>query len=199
MGKRLGLNTTKTLVSVCGEPLIIRTLKLLDNVKDVRIVVGYQADKVIETVKKYREDVVFEVNHNYMNTGAAASVSCALNDTKEYVLTIVGDLIIYPDDMKMILEHDGEFICGTTVSTDDPVKITVTDGNVTEISRDRGNFEWTGICCIKRDRIKPSNKHVYQMIEHLLPIKHLFIRTKEIDTPDDYNRAVAWVKNNFKD
>ena len=99
----------------------------------------------------------------------------------------------------MILEHDGEFICGTTISTDDPVKVTVNNCNVVKFSREYGDFEWTGVCCVKKDRLKPSDQHVYQMIEHLLPIKHLFIRTKEIDTPDDYNRAVARVKNNFKD
>ena len=59
MGKRLGLGTTKALINVCDESLIIRTLKLLDEVEDVRVVVGYQADKVIEAVKSYRKNVVF--------------------------------------------------------------------------------------------------------------------------------------------
>lgn len=199
MGKRLGLEQTKALIDVCGEPLIIRTLKLLDNVEDVRIVVGYQAEKVIEVVKSYRKNVIFVMNHNYMNTGTAGSVSCAINATKDYILTIDGDLIIYPEDMIKILEQDGEFVCGSIISTDDPVKVKVVDNRVTEFSRDYGNFEWTGICCVEKNKIKPSSAHVYQMIEHNLPMNHLLIRTKEIDTPDDYDRAIKWVKNGFKE
>ena len=36
-----------------------------------------------------------------------------------------------------------------------------------------------------------------QMIENLLPIKHLLIRTKEIDTLDDYYRAIDWVESDY--
>jgi len=197
MGKRLGLGTTKALIEVCDEPLIIRTLKLLDNVSDVRVVVGYQAEKVIEVVKKYRKDIIFVMNHNYMNTGTAGSVSLALDATKEYVLTIDGDLIIHPEDMEEILNTDGEFICGSQIASDDPVKVSVQDGNVVGFSREYGEYEWTGVCCVKRERLKPAEKHVYQMIENLLPIKHLLIRTKEIDTLDDYYRAIDWVESDY--
>lgn len=199
MGKRLGLGTTKALIEVCDESLIIRTLKLLNDVSDVRVVVGFQADDVIKKVRSFRKDVIFVMNNNYMNTGTAGSVSLALDGTKDYVLTIDGDLIIHPDDMKKILEYNGEFICGCDISSEDPVKMSLNDGNVTEFSREKGDVEWTGICCLKKQNIKKSDKHVYQMIEPNLPVKYLHIRTKEIDTMDDYYRATKWVKNNFKE
>lgn len=65
MGNRLGLGTTKALVQIDGKPLIIRHLEMLQKEKDVRIVVGYQAEKVIETVRKYRNDILFVFNHKY--------------------------------------------------------------------------------------------------------------------------------------
>ena len=52
MGNRLGLGSTKALVEVEGKPLIIRHLEMLKEEKDVRVVVGYQAEKVIEVVKQ---------------------------------------------------------------------------------------------------------------------------------------------------
>ena len=198
MGKRLGLATTKALVKVCDEALIIRTLKYLDGVEDVRIVVGYQADKVIETVKQYRKDVIFVMNNNYMNTGTAGSVSLALDGTKEYVLTIDGDMIIHPNDFAKILEKNGEFVCGSEIRTEDPVLITVKNGNAVKFSREQGDFEWTGICCLKREHIIKSDKHVYQMVEPNLPLEHLLIRSEEIDTMEDYYRATQWVKNNYQ-
>lgn len=50
MGNRLGLGTTKALVEVDGRPLIIRHLEHLKDERDIRVVVGYQAEKVIEAV-----------------------------------------------------------------------------------------------------------------------------------------------------
>ena len=68
MGNRLGLSTTKALVEVEGKPLIVRHLEMLDKETDIRVVVGYQAEKVIETIRKYRNDVVFVFNHDFRNT-----------------------------------------------------------------------------------------------------------------------------------
>ena len=36
------------------------------------------------------------------------------------------------------------------------------------------------------------------MIEPLLPLDYKLIRLKEIDTPNDYEMAVKWVKNNYR-
>ena len=57
MGNRLGLGTTKALVEVDGKPLIIRHLENLQEEEDIRVVVGYQAEKVIEVVNQYEKDI----------------------------------------------------------------------------------------------------------------------------------------------
>ncbi len=200
MGKRLGIGTTKALVNVGGKPLIIRTLELLKDVQDVRIVVGYQSEKVIQTVNEYRKNITYVFNHNYMNNGTAASVSLALPGAKEYVLTIDGDIIINPEDMQKILDADYEFVCGCEINSDDPVMLSVDNhDNVVSFSREKGDYEWTGICNIKSCNLQPSDHHVYQMIEPLMPKKFMLVRLKEIDTMDDYYRAEQWVNNNFTD
>lgn len=199
MGKRLGLGIVKALVDVDGKPLIIRNLELLDECDDVRVVVGYQAEKVIEVVNKYRKDVTFVFNHDYMNNGTGASVSLAAKNANDYILTIDGDLLIHPDDMKTILSMEEEFIGVCKPSTDDPVLTQTENGMVNKFSRENGEYEWTGVCLVKRDRLTPDDKHVYQLLEPLLPMKHLLIRTKEIDTMNDYENAVRWIKNNYSD
>ena len=50
MGNRLGLGTTKALVEVEGKPLIMHHLEKLKDESDIRVVVGYQAEKVINVV-----------------------------------------------------------------------------------------------------------------------------------------------------
>ena len=97
MGNRLGLGTTKALVEVEGKPLIMHHLEKLKDESDIRVVVGYQAEKVINVVRKYRKDVVFVFNHNYRETGTGASVALASQYANEYILSLDGDLIIHPD------------------------------------------------------------------------------------------------------
>ena len=105
MGTRLGIGVTKALVQVEGVPLIIRQLEGLKEYDDVRVVVGYQAEKVIELVKSYRRDIVFCFNYDYKTTGTAASFSKGLLGAREYVVAFDGDLLVNPKDLQDFLRH----------------------------------------------------------------------------------------------
>lgn len=203
MGNRLGLGTTKALVEVEGKPLIMHHLEKLKDESDIRVVVGYQAEKVINVVRKYRKDVVFVFNHNYRETGTCASVALASQYANEYILSLDGDLIIHPDDMKKILECDHEFVSGGIPDTDEPWMLQTykDDGKefVSAFSKNIGNYEWNGITQMKSAKIKNGQGHVFQLIEPYLPIPFLELRTREIDTVNDYERAVEWVRNNFRE
>ena len=203
MGNRLGLGTTKALVEVEGKPLIMHHLEKLKDESDIRVVVGYQAEKVINVVRKYRKDVVFVFNHNYRETGTGASVALASQYANEYILSLDGDLIIHPDDMKKILECDHEFVSGGIPDTDEPWMLQTykDDGKefVSAFSKNIGNYEWNGITQMKSAKIKKGQGHVFQLIEPYLPIPFLELRTREIDTVNDYERAVEWVRNNFRE
>ena len=200
MGKRLGADMPKALIEVCGKPVIIRQLELLNDVSDVRIVVGYQAQKVIQTVLSYRKDVKFLFNMDYETTQTGSSFSLGAKDAKDFVIALDGDLLVHPDDMKSFLSRDEELIGGSNDGdfTDNPVLMTLdASKSVTEFSRERGTLEWTGLAQLKSERIKPADKFVYQLIEPLLPVKAAQIRTKEIDTPNDLKNAENWIKNNY--
>ena len=51
---------------------------------------------------------------------------------------------------------------------------------------------------MKSAKMQNGTGHVFQLIEPYLPVEFLELRTREIDTINDYERAVAWVKNDFK-
>lgn len=202
MGNRLGLGTTKALVEIDGKPLIVRHLENLINEKDIRVVVGYQAEKVINVVTKYRKDVVFVFNHNYRETGTGASVALAARYANEYILSLDGDLLIHPEDMKKILECDFEFVSGGVPETDDPWMLQTYEEAgqkyVSAFSKNLGDYEWNGITQMKSSKMMNGTGHVFQLIEPYLPVSFMELRTREIDTVNDYERAVAWVRNGFK-
>ena len=71
--------------------------------------------------------------------------------------------------------------------------------NVIGFSKEYGDYEWTGLAKVRTDRLQPGTRHVFHLIEPMLPLPMVFIRTKEIDTIDDYERAVKWVRNGYED
>ena len=121
MGTRLGIGSTKALIDIDGKPLIIRQLELLKDFDDIRIVVGYQMEKVIEVVNSYRKDILFVFNHNYRNTGTGGSFSLAIKHAADMVVSLDGDLLVHPDDLMRVLNSDKECVCGGIPCTEDPM------------------------------------------------------------------------------
>ncbi len=196
IGSRLGLATTKALINIEGKTLIRYQLEQLNDIEDVRIVVGFQAKEVIEEVKKYRKDVVFVYNHNYFETKTGASYYLGAKDGNKYAIEIDGDLLVHPDDMKMLLQQEGEWIAYADKMSDDAVYVkTNQNGEVMSFSRENGDFEWTGPCCIAKDKLKYSSGNVFNQLEPHLPIRGIKIRACDIDTYDDYQRVLDFIKD----
>ncbi|MDR2781954.1 MAG: NTP transferase domain-containing protein [Holosporaceae bacterium] len=195
-GSRLGLAKTKALITIDGRALISYQLELFRDVEDVRVVVGFQANDVIEEVLKYRSDVIFVYNHNYFETKTGASFYLGAKDAYEYVLEYDGDLLIHPDDMKKCLNMNGEFIAYSQKTSNNAVYVkTNSVGDVISFSRENGDFEWTGPACVKKNKLRFSSEHVYNQLESYLPMKGLEIRACDIDTYEDYVHAQEIVKS----
>lgn len=192
MGTRLGIGTTKALLHIGGKPLIIHQLENLDSCNDVRVVVGYQADKVIETVNAYRKDVMFCFNNEYQTTSPSISrVKGAIN-SKKYILSVNGDVLVNPDDFRQMLEINGEYLAVSKKHSEEPDLVTVNNGNA-EYFSESGNFEWSGIVKIKSEDLIKNNGEV----ENIFPVPAFLIRTRDIDTQDDYDNAIKWFQNGY--
>ncbi len=195
-GSRLGLSTTKALLKIGGMSLIGWQLQLFRDVEDVRVVVGFQANDVIREVNKFRRDVIFVFNHNYFETNTGASFYLGARDGYEYALEYDGDLLVHPDDMQRLLNSDGEWIAYADKLSEDGVYVkTDEQGRVLKFSRNEGDYEWTGPCCIKKDRLSFTSGHVYNQLEPYLPMKGIKIRACDIDTVEDYRHCQETVKS----
>lgn len=195
IGSRLGLGTTKALIDINGKTLIHWQLDLFKEVDDIRIVVGFEANRVVEEVRKYRPDAIFVYNHDYFNTKTGTSYYLGARDGNEYALEYDGDLLVHPDDVKMLLAKEGEWIAYADKRSEDAVYLSLNEqGEVTGFSRENGDFEWTGPCCLRRDKIQYTSGNVFNVLEPHIPLPGVKIRACDIDTYGDYQRAIEFVK-----
>lgn len=195
IGSRLGLATTKALIKIDGKSLIRWQLELFKDVEDIRIVVGFQANDVIKEVQKYRDDVIFVYNHNYFETKTGASFYLGAKDGNEFAIEYDGDLLVHPDDIKMLLDTEGEWIAYADKMSDEAIWVkTNSVGDVLSFSKEKGDYEWTGPACIKKDKLRYSSENVFNQLEHYLPMKGIKIRACDIDTYEDYQRALEFIK-----
>lgn len=193
MGTRLGIGSTKALADICGTPLIIRQLEMLKDFDDVRIVVGYQAERVIDLVNCYRKDIMYAFNYDFATTGPAESLAKAMVCTRKYVVAIDGDLLTNPADLIAFMNYPGECLGVSMPSSDEPVYVIINeDQEAVGFSEEQNLWEWSGIAKIRADRLQLCKNHVFKMIEPILPIKAFPMRARDLDTPDDYVNMIEW-------
>lgn len=195
IGSRLGLGQTKALININGRSLIAWQLEMFKEVEDLRIVIGYQANEVVQEVLKHRDNVTFVYNHRYFETKTGASLYLGAQHANDYVIAWDGDLLVHPDDLKKILSTDGEFICYSEKSSEETVFLSINEKDeVHSFSREEGDYEWTGPACIRKEKLHYSSGHVFNQLEPYLPMKGLKVRAYDIDTYEDYIKVIKIVK-----
>lgn len=196
IGSRLGLGLTKALVQINGGSLISWQLKLFKDVEDLRIVIGFQAGEIIEEVLKYRQNVVFCYNHRYFETKTGASFFLGARHANNEILEWDGDLLVHPDDVKMLLKIKGEYICYGDKTSEETVFVRTNDkGEVLSFSRESGDYEWTGPACMAKRNLTYNSNNVFNMFEPLCPMRGIKVRAYDIDTYNDYIRVSEITKD----
>jgi choline kinase len=203
IGSRLGMNTPKCLVRVAGRRIIEWQMDLLCEIPEVRVVIGFLEDAVIDCVRAIRPDAIFVRNPLYAATSTLQSIALAVRNLKEPFLILDGDLLIEPRSFSSFLEtcrRQGPTIGITPTHSDDAVCVTTDERAdavwVTGFQRaPRTEMEWTGLACLEASFIANRNSHVYQMIEQRLPMRAAVVRAVEVDTSRDLARANSIVSD----
>lgn len=110
--------------------------------------------------------------------------------SNKYVVYIDGDVLIDQESINKILRHNGECIAVKKVSSDEPVYTTLDEhDNVIHFLKGK-EYCWPGIAKIENQKLKSPGKNVYDVLSGYLPLKAIYVNACEIDTQDDYERAM---------
>ena len=198
LGSRLGKNMPKTLVNITEDKRIIdHQLELVKDFEIVSLVVGYKCEDVVDYVKDKREDLRIVHNPGFKNNSTAFSIDLATKDFDEPYVSIDGDLLINKKEFdNFVNSYDGKTLLGITpAKTEDGVYVNLNENQeVISFQRQpKTDFEWANIACISKPVVMDKDEdYVYpQFIKHL-PLKAFIIEhLYEVDTPGDYEVALA--------
>lgn len=191
-GSRLDRGIPKSLALVNGRTIIEYQLALLKDVPDVRIVAGYQAEKLTAFVKALRPDVKVIVNKDFDTTNTLQSYFLGCHDLHGFFLLLDGDIIPSQKGFQRFKDHTGGNLIGIApVVTEDAVYVHLNDRReITAFSRtDASAYEWSNIAVLHSDLLAWENTYVYQRLEKFLPLQAMVIERLEVDTPADLKFA----------
>jgi len=194
LGSRLGHNKPKCLVEINQKKIIDYQLELLQDIDDIRLVVGFQKERVVAHVRTIRNDITFITNDDYAVTSSSYSAYLATQSLTEPFLLLAGDLLIDPKSFHYFLEQctdENSLIGVTRATTENPVYVKLDQQkNLVNFSKKRKTkFEWPCVAYFNNIPIDKTKKYIFENLIDHLPIQAVKIDCYEIDTPKDLERV----------
>lgn len=195
-GTRLGLGCTKCLLEIEKKPLISYLLKLLEDIEDVRIVVGFQEEEVIETVLRYRKDIIFVRNAEYLSTSTITSYWLGARGLTQHTLFMDADILFAPDEFFQFKAQCATAInknrlAITPAKTNDAVFVTLANNQAITLKQgEKSEWEWANLCFIHPTLLTSSGSSVFSRLATFLPMPVSKLTAYEIDRPDDMKNAL---------
>lgn len=205
-GTRLGQNLPKCLVPFIDQPLIHWQLQTIPQTSEIIVAIGYQAEEVKHEVQIRRPDARFVYNDAFASTGTASSLSLAARSCSGPVLSLDGDMLVHPNDLKHLMLSPLPCIGISRVQSNAPVLVEVTPRQSNaeeqatrflyqvEVANPTLYYEWTGLVAFDPSTLSlDAEGHVFQMITPLLPCHAIHVRCCEIDFQDELPQMQKWI------
>jgi choline kinase len=198
------MNVPKCLVRVAGKRIIEHQLELLRDVPDVRIVVGFREEAVIDCVRAFRPDTIFVRNPRYASTSTLQSIALAARHLPGPFLALDGDLLLEPVSFDRFLAACAAgppVLAIAPAHSEDAVYVTTAEGrdgtlSVTGFRRHpHTDMEWTGLAYLDPFYTPDHNSFVYEALTPHLPMRASVVRALEVDTAGDLDRANRRMRN----
>jgi choline kinase len=190
------------MIEVGGVPVLDRLLGILKPlIPDIRIVVGYREEMIIDHCSKYHRSIVIARNPDYRATNAAQSLSIGAPGISGKTLFIDGDMILSPSSLHRFLDqavrHD--HLVGVTQAKSEnavfaQIATSAAGAAVSGFSRSvRTNAEWANLVTGPSTLMDGAVGFIFERLESLLPLPCAHVELAEIDTPGDLEAAHRFI------
>lgn len=195
-GSRLGRGHPKCLVEFRGRTLLDRQLELLADVPDVRIVVGFQEELVVEHALALRSDVTIVRNPAYASTTTLNSYEMGARHLTSPCLFMDADIVFERESFRRFVSRSaqtgGPLVGFTDAKTADAVYVSVDGDTVTGFSReDATPYEWANLAYLPARYCEGGHDSVYAHLSKDLPLPGAHIVSHEIDRVEDLDYALT--------
>jgi choline kinase len=203
MGSRLGHGIPKCLVEIAGETIIGKQLTLLSDIPDVRVVVGYREEAVMDCVRSVRADVIFVRNPRFRETTTQDSYVLGAEGLHGSCLFMDADILFDARSFHEFIAFAASYplVIGVTAAKTDDAVFAVTSPDrdvgleVVSFSREPGVFEWANIVQAPANSFQTGRGAVFETLQTLLPAPAKEIVSYEVDTESDLMRAQEFARS----
>jgi len=158
----------KSLLNILHVPLIDRQLDIINktiNKKDIVLVVGFEAEKVLNYTKKY--NIIRVENENYDKTNISRSISIGLKTLHcDSILIVYGDLFFNKELIDLQYKKESFVICCNTMSENE-IGYIQNDNILENLFYDLPN-KWAQIAYFVGDELKILEKIVHDRSNDVL-------------------------------
>lgn len=195
LGSRLGMGKPKCLIEIGGMTILEHQLKLLDHIEDLRVVVGFEEDLVIDLIRQLRPETIIVRNPGYRATTTLHSYAMGASYLNDDCLFLDGDILFQQSSLDSFIQAcrpDNTLVGITPAKTKDAVFVHLNQSKqITSFSRsDKSNYEWANIVWIKPKLFHRASTAVYERLAEYLPLDTKEVNSNEIDTKEDMDNAI---------
>jgi NDP-sugar pyrophosphorylase family protein len=204
IGSRLGHGIPKCLVELAGRSLIERQLTLLSHIADIRVVVGYMEQTVMDAVWRVNQNVIVVRNPNYRETTTQDSYALGADGLTGHCLFLDADIIFESSSFHQFLDFAApkDLAIGVTAAKTDNAVFAVTRPSaqggleIMSFSSEPAEFEWANVVWAPAQAFLRRGGPVFERLQIWLPAPAGVIVSYEIDTEQDLNRAQEFLRIN---
>lgn len=196
LGSRLGMGKPKCLIEIGGMTILEHQLKLLDHIEDVRVVVGFEEELVIDLVRQLRPETIIVRNPGYRSTTTLHSYAMGASYVTEDCLFLDGDILFQQSSLEAFLNtcQPNQTLVGITpAKTKDAVFVHLNaQEQITAFSREQASpYEWANIVWVSPRHFQQPAGAVFERLKDYLPLNAKVIISNEIDTKEDMQEALS--------
>ncbi len=165
-------NMPKSLVEVNGEPLIVRTVKMLRrNHLEVSVITGFRHELIEEALRPYEVDIIY--NPFYEVTNSMGSLWFARDRLVGSDILLANADVFYEQnllDMLFSAEFDVLLANDSSRVDEGDYFFRTEDGYITqfgkELERHERDSEYVGMAILRNDWVRRFRKRLSDMVEH---------------------------------